>query len=114
MSNKEQEQLDLYFSPHGETLKASASTLKDNPAGTSDYINEKQKSLHSPRGYYDPDVFLSPQKFVQKTCLTVLVMIVQITFLKRFLLKLRRLRVIDASHLQTYRIWHFFHSLFWC
>ena len=66
MSNKKQEQLDLYFSPHGETLKASASTLKDNPVGTSDYINEKQKSLHSPRGYYDPDVFLSPQKFVQK------------------------------------------------
>ena len=66
MSDKEQEQVDMYFSPHGETLKASASTLKDNPVGTSDSISKKQKSLHSTRGYYDPDMFLGPQKFVQK------------------------------------------------
>ena len=66
MSDKEQEQLDMYFSPHGETLKASASTLKDNPVGTSDSTSKKEKSLHTPRGYYDPDMFLGPQKFVQK------------------------------------------------
>ena len=66
MADKNKVEPEIYIPASGEALKASASTLIDKDAGTANAVQNKERPLKAPRGFYDPIVFLGPKKIADK------------------------------------------------
>ena len=66
MADKKPTQSEIYTAASGELLKASASTLIDRDVGSGNTVQNKERPLKAPRGFYDPMVFLGPKKIIDK------------------------------------------------
>lgn len=66
MTDNKKPEPQVYIPASGEALKASASTLIDKDIGSDKIVNNNERPISAPRGFYDPMVFLGPKKVLEK------------------------------------------------